>query len=90
MKPHLAQCPFCFARTPEVASYLLGFQVICKNCMATGPSKHSKQEALLAWNALSEELARSRQWYANDFASKLKQIEESMGYYTISRRVARS
>jgi hypothetical protein len=71
MKPPIAPCPFCFDKQPALTTHLLGFQVICQNCLATGPSKISNKEATSSWNQLSQELERSRKWYANHFSSEL-------------------
>jgi len=75
MNYSLAQCPFCFGAKPNLANHLISFQVICQTCHATGPKKQSKKDAIISWNQLSEDLARSRQWHAKQFIGKLKEIE---------------
>lgn len=78
MKPLLAQCPYCLENSPKIAVHLISYQVVCQHCLATGPSKSSRKDAAMAWNALSDELSNSREWYANDFANRLKELEESL------------
>lgn len=86
MKPELAPCPFCFGRKAIMAVHATGCQVSCTDCNATGPSRPSRKDALIVWNALSEELAKTRQWYANDFAEKLDKIQKSVSGFKIVRR----
>jgi hypothetical protein len=77
MKPLIAHCPYCFGKQPEVTVNLLGFQVTCPTCLATGPSKTSQKDAKSSWNMISQELERSRHWYAKFFTSELNAIKAS-------------
>jgi Tfp pilus assembly PilM family ATPase len=75
MTPPIEQCPYCFGKHPELTTNTFGFQVICQDCLATGPSKTAMKEAKSSWNLLTQELQRSRQWYAAHFTRELDAID---------------
>lgn len=50
-------CPFCGVKETKIFEYGVGTDdheafVQCQNCTATGPSAHSKQDAVYRWNLL--------------------------------------
>jgi hypothetical protein len=78
MKTDLAPCPFCYSQKTIIAVHDDGCQVNCTSCLAAGPNKTNREDAMDAWCELYEELTKARQWYANEFAIKLGQIQKSM------------
>lgn len=80
MNQGFAHCPYCLAQKPELIAQLVGYQVICKNCLATGPNKSFKKQAVRAWNQLTAELDQSRQWHAERFTERLEALEKSLAH----------
>lgn len=50
-------CPYCLSHKPVLSARLVGYQVVCRNCLATGPGKRFKKQALSAWQ---EQASRQR------------------------------
>lgn len=49
MPSGVTHCPYCLAHKPVLSARLVGYQVVCRNCLATGPGKRFKKQALNAW-----------------------------------------
>lgn len=55
MTDQIASCPFCGHIKLEAQNVIGGFYIACCNfdCEAAGPAKHTRAEAIAAWNRVS-------------------------------------
>ena len=51
--PKPRRCPFCKQAKGEIRKVRGGFQGVCPNCVAVGPKRESRDDALRAWNGKS-------------------------------------
>ena len=78
MNESLNPCPYCFGHSPVVTTQLIGYRITCPNCLATGPSKTTRREAKIAWNALDKQVAELRLKPTAEFFSRLKEVEQAV------------